>query len=163
MFRDLDSIGRDQSLVYDICIVGTGPAGISLATKLNNTKYRVVMLESGGISPEPKYQTLNKGKNSGPRFLSLDRSRIRCWGGASLLWAGHCGQFSEDEFKKKEYIPLSGWPINKEDLNKYYEEAAGLLGINYDLFGNKQYLKDTWDLGLNNFDAQKSFLSLIHI
>jgi choline dehydrogenase-like flavoprotein len=159
MFRDLDSMGSDQSLVYEICIVGTGPSGISLATKFNNTKYSIVMLESGGLLPDPKYQTLNKGKNSGPRFLSLDGSRIRCWGGGSLLWAGHCGQFSQDEFNQKEYIPLSGWPINKEDLNKYYEEASGLLGINYELFGGERYLDDIWNLGLSKFDVQKSFLS----
>ena len=57
MFRDLDSMGSDQSLVYEICIVGTGPSGISLATKFNNTKYSIVMLESGGLLPDPKYQT----------------------------------------------------------------------------------------------------------
>ena len=64
---------------------------------------------------------LNEGKNSGPSFLSLDNSRLRCFGGAGKLWAGHCAPFKSDEFNKKPFIPLSGWPISFSDLKTYYK------------------------------------------
>ena len=60
MFKDLKDISSESTLAYDICIVGTGPAGISVAKQLLDTDHRIVMLESGGILPEPKYQQLNK-------------------------------------------------------------------------------------------------------
>ena len=101
MFKDLKDISTGSTLTYEICIIGTGPAGISVAKNLLDTGRRIVMLESGGMLPEPKYQQLNKGENSGPSFLSLDSSRLRCFGGAGKIWAGYCAPFKSDEFDKK--------------------------------------------------------------
>ena len=145
MFKDLKDIPPESTLTYDICIVGTGPAGISVAKQLLDTGRRIVMLESGGILPEPEYQQLNKGENSGPSFLSLDASRIRCFGGASKLWAGYCSPFKSDEFDKKSFIPLSGWPISLNDLKIYYKQAAKMLGISYKNFYNKDFFQDTFE------------------
>ena len=61
MFKDLKDIPFESTLTYDICIIGTGPAGISVAKQLLDADHRIVMLESGGILPESKYQQLNKG------------------------------------------------------------------------------------------------------
>lgn len=118
MFKDLANISSTESLTYDVCIVGTGLAGISVAKQLLGTNHRIVMLESGGELPEHKYQELNQGENSGPSFLSLDASRLRCFGGASKLWAGFCSPYKNDEFDEKPFIPLSGWPISFKDLKK---------------------------------------------
>lgn len=160
MFKDLKDISSESTLTYDICIVGTGPAGISVAKQLLDTDHRIVMLESGGILPEPKYQQLNKGENSGPSFLSLDASRIRCFGGASKLWAGYCSPFKSDEFDKKSFIPLSGWPISLDDLKNYYKQAAKMLGISYKKFYSKDYFQDTFNgISFKEFNRDDSFLS----
>ena len=100
MFKSLEDLAPEEALIYDICIVGTGPAGISVAKKLLDSGLKVVMLESGGMVPESEYQQLTKGENSGPSFLSLDASRLRCFGGASILWAGVCAPFKSDDFEK---------------------------------------------------------------
>ena len=34
MFKFLEDLAPEEALTYDICIVGTGPAGISVAKKL---------------------------------------------------------------------------------------------------------------------------------
>ncbi len=160
MFKDLKDISSESTLIYDICIVGTGPAGISVAKQLLDTDHRIVMLESGGMLPEPKYQQLNKGENSGPSFLSLDASRMRCFGGASKLWAGYCSPFKSDEFDKKSFIPLSGWPISLDDLKNYYKQAAKMLGISYKKFYSKDYFQDTFDgISFKEFNRDDSFLS----
>jgi choline dehydrogenase-like flavoprotein len=160
MFKDLKDLPDDSTSRYDICIVGTGPAGISVAKQLLDTDHRIVMLESGGMLPEDKYQKLNKGENSGPSFLSLDASRIRCFGGASKLWAGYCSPFKSDEFDKKSFIPLSGWPVSLDDLKVYYKEAAKMLGISYKKFYNKNYFQDTFEgVSFKEFNRDDSFLS----
>ena len=64
MFKDLKDFPSNSILNYDICIAGTGPAGISVARKLLGTDLKIVILESGGLEPEPEYQELNEGINS---------------------------------------------------------------------------------------------------
>ncbi|MDC0893250.1 GMC family oxidoreductase [Pseudomonadales bacterium] len=160
MFKSLKDLAPKTELTYDICIVGTGPAGISVAKKLFDSGLKVVMLESGGLVPESGYQQLNKGENSGPSFLSLDASRLRCFGGASGLWAGVCAPFRSDDFDKKDFIPLSGWPISIDDLKAYYIEAAEMLGISYKKFYNKSFFQDTLNgISFNQFDRKNSLLS----
>lgn len=160
MFKSLNDLSPEASLTYDICIVGSGPAGISVAKTLLDSDLKVIMLESGGMLPEAEYQQLNKGENAGPSFLSLDASRLRCFGGASGLWAGHCSPFKSDEFDKKEFIPLSGWPISIDDLNEYYKEAAEMLGISYAKFYNERFFQNTLDgINFKQFDRKNSFLT----
>jgi len=56
----------DHSLIEgDLCIVGTGPAGMSMAMDWNNTPYKVILLEGGGFEFEPKIQELYQGRNTG--------------------------------------------------------------------------------------------------
>ena len=160
MLKDLKDVSSGSTLVYDVCIIGTGPAGISVAKQLLDTGRRVVMLESGGEFSESKYQQLNKGENSGPRFLSLDASRMRCFGGSGKLWAGVCSPFKSDEFDKNPFVPLSGWPISLADLNKYYKQAAKMLGVSYEKFYSKSYFQDTFaGLSFKEFNRKNSFLS----
>jgi len=160
MFKDLKDIPPDSKLTYDLCIVGTGPAGISVTKQLLDTNFSIVVLESGGLQPEARYQELNKGENSGPSFLSLDASRMRCFGGAGKIWAGYCSPFKKDEFKKKEFIPLSGWPISLKDLSSYYMQAAQMLGISYQKFYDNKYFQDTFGgASFREFNRNNSLLS----
>lgn len=160
MFKDLQDLNSNQVLSADVCIVGTGPAGISVAKKLDGTKNKVLFLESGGLTPNIEYNALNKGDNSGPRFLSLDASRARCFGGASTIWAGVCCPFSQEDFFEKSFLPLSGWPITRESLNKHYVEAAEMLGISHDLFINTDAHKSTFNgLSFPEFNRNDSLLS----
>ena len=160
MFKDLKDFPSNSILEYDICIVGTGPAGISVAKQLLGTELKIAILESGGFEPEPEYQELNEGINSGPSHLSLESPRLRCFGGAGKLWAGHCAPFERDEFEKKSYVPLSGWPISLDDLNVYYKQAAKMLGISYEKFYNKDLLGKTFkEKSFNEINRNDSFLS----
>ena len=160
MFKDLKDFPSNSILRYDICIVGTGPAGISVAKQLLGTNLKIAILESGGLEPESEYQELNEGINSGPSYLSLDSSRLRCFGGAGKLWAGHCAPFKSDEFDKKSYVPLSGWPISLDDLKVYYKQAAEMLGISYEKFYNKDLLGKTFrEKSFDEINRDNSFLS----
>ena len=36
--------------IYDVCVVGTGPAGITMARKLSLAGQKVLLLEAGGLT-----------------------------------------------------------------------------------------------------------------
>src|SRR5206468_1851091 len=61
----------------DICIVGAGAAGITLARRLAGQGLAVCLLESGGLDFEQATQDLYKGANLGMPYYDLDESRLR--------------------------------------------------------------------------------------
>ncbi len=160
MFKDLKNFSTNTNLEYDICIIGSGPAGISLAKELSDSNYKITILESGGLETEDEYQELNNGENSGPSYLSLYSSRLRCFGGAGKLWAGVCAPYKKDEFNKKSFINLSGWPISLSDLEEYYTKAGEMLGIVHSKFYDKSLLGNTLkEKSFKEFNRKDSFLS----
>jgi len=160
MFLNFSDIANNNLIEFDICIVGSGPAGLSVAHELNNTDINVIVLESGGIEPDADYSELNKGISTGPRELDTQNSRIRCFGGASRIWAGVCRPFSEDDFSKKSFVPLSGWPISFEDIEPYYKDASKILGFKYENFKSKKW-HSSYKTGLafSEFRRKDSLLS----
>ena len=57
-FVDARTLPSGTVLTPDIAIVGGGPAGISLALALANTKLDILLLESGGANFDPVVQAL---------------------------------------------------------------------------------------------------------
>jgi choline dehydrogenase-like flavoprotein len=160
MFEELKDLPIAERVVCDVCIIGSGPAGISVASKFLGTEVRAVIVESGGSSVESRYQTLNSGVNSGPRFLDVQNSRLRVYGGAGKLWAGVCSPFLADEFERKPYVELSGWPLSKADLNEFYAQAADSLGISYNGFYESDMVGKTFkELAFAEFERPNSFLA----
>jgi len=114
---------------YDVCIVGSGPAGAFLAHELaQSEKLKVVVIESGNdsIDMDPNnfidLSSLNViGK--------LDLGFSRQVGGASNLWAGGLAKYDEIDFVQRESFGLPGWPFDLEELDEYYERVDGYLGI----------------------------------
>ncbi|MDR9366610.1 MAG: FAD-dependent monooxygenase [Balneolaceae bacterium] len=50
---------HQEKIESDVCIVGAGPAGISLAVKLRNSGLNVVIAESGGLKKNDRANDLN--------------------------------------------------------------------------------------------------------
>ena len=49
-------------LEADLCIVGSGPAGLTLASEFTNTNHKVALLEAGGFDYEVETQDIYEGK-----------------------------------------------------------------------------------------------------
>ena len=130
----------DNTLIEgDICIIGAGAAGISLALEWIGTPYKIILLEGGGFDYEPAMQDLYRGKTTGQRYFPLESARLHYFGGTTGHWAGFCSTFDPIDFKKRDWIPHSGWPIKREDLDPYYARAHKNLDL-----GPYEYSYDYW-------------------
>jgi choline dehydrogenase-like flavoprotein len=118
--KDLD----DGAVVEgDVCIVGSGPAGICLALELAQDGLQVVVLEAGGTRWSRASQDFFCGQVNGPYQNSLHVYRHRRLGGTSCVWGGRCLLYDEIDFEKRDYVPDSGWPITYAEMLPYYERA----------------------------------------
>lgn len=141
MHIDARNIENNSLIEGDICIVGSGAAGISMALEWLNTPYKVILLEGGGFEYEQPMQDLYKGKTTGQRYYPLDSARLHYFGGTTGHWAGFCSTFDPIDFKERDWVPHSGWPIKREDLDPYYARAHKNLDLGpYDY--NVKYWQD---------------------
>ena len=136
MISDASQLEEGATLQADICIIGAGAAGITLARDLLGAGFRVLVIESGGFEAESATQALYRGAMTGINTWELDAVRARVFGGSTALWAGFCRPLSRDDFEAKSYVPGSGWPIRYDDLVPYYKRACVTVevgGFQYDV------------------------------
>lgn len=136
MHTDAREIPDHSTIEGDVCIVGAGAAGISIALDWINTPYKVILLESGGFDYDDRVQDLYKGKSTGQKYYPLKSSRLSYFGGTTGHWAGMCSPFDNIDFVQREWVPDSGWPITRQDLDPFYERAQEKLQLGpyrYDL------------------------------
>ena len=107
----------------DVCIIGAGAAGITLARRLVQRGHTVSLLESGGLDFEQETQDLYRGANVGMPYYDLDQSRLRFFGGTVSIWGGRCVPLDPIDFERREWVPHSGWPIGRADLDPYCRMA----------------------------------------
>ena len=139
MIIDSRNLPEGTKIESDICIIGAGAAGISLAREFKNTQYRVCLLESGGLDYDPDNQALYKGENVGFPYYPLDALRLRYFGGTTNHWAGACRPLDEIDFTKRSWVPDSGWPFDKSHLDPFYERAHSVIQL-----GPYDYSLDSW-------------------
>lgn len=128
MIIDLDRAGSALSKSADICIIGAGVAGQTLADALAES-HDVILLESGGRDFHRGTQDLAIGDNVGEDYYDLDSARLRLFGGTAAIWGGRCAELDPIDFETREFLPHSGWPISKSDLDPYYENVFKSLGL----------------------------------
>jgi choline dehydrogenase-like flavoprotein len=127
MIIDARDLPDGATLTADVCIVGAGAAGISMALELAKGSIEVLVLESGGLRPEKATQELYSGTVADERLHSPpDTYRQRRFGGTTTIWGGRCIPLDPIDFERRDYMPNSGWPIDLSALMPYYPEANRL-------------------------------------
>ena len=121
IFNNFENIPRNNQQVV---IFGSGPAGISLALKLEEKKIKSLVIEAGEKSYSDVSQENYKSKIIGDDLSDLRYSRLRQFGGTSDLWGGWC--------RPVENWNLEKWNIDVDEVNGYSEEACKILDINLD-------------------------------
>ncbi len=112
-----------------VCIVGAGPAGISIALQMLDAGIETVLVESGGHEPDPDVDDLSEIVSTGLSRAPQDVTRARGFGGTSSLWTGRCGVFDEMDLAARPWVPLSGWPVSSDELQPHLDHAGALLGL----------------------------------
>jgi len=138
LFADIDDVDSGE-INGDLCIIGGGAAGISLAKQFEGSAYSVILLEAGGFEFEESTQALYRGENAGLMYFPLAAARLRYFGGSTGHWGGACVPLSAIDLEKKDWLPGSGWPFPVTELNRYYPAAQELCGV-----GPFDYSMRTW-------------------
>lgn len=154
MHIDASTIDNGSVIEGDICIVGAGAAGISMALEWVNTPYKVILLEGGGFQVEQDVQDLYRGKTTGQRYYPLQSARLHYFGGTTGHWAGFCSLYDPIDFRKRDWVPHSGWPIKRENLDLFYERAQKILELGPYQYDLMYWQKQNASLVPLPFDAQ---------
>ncbi|MBA2318851.1 MAG: GMC family oxidoreductase [Euzebyales bacterium] len=120
-------------LEFDVCIVGAGVAGITIARELEGCGLRVGVLESGGTEPQRSSRDAVRGPITGYSYYRHGLARARAFGGSSRLWPLEEGWRARPldpiDFEVRPGIDPSGWPVTRDDLRTYYERAQRVCDL----------------------------------
>ncbi|BAM89035.1 FAD dependent oxidoreductase [Bradyrhizobium oligotrophicum S58] len=157
MIRNGKDIPNGSVVSTEVCIIGSGPAGITAAYCLQKAGRKVTLIEgsrdynNNRDASWPDKVLLYNGLADGlfatnePDFLILPYvnhtspawERERIFGGTSTHWGGQSRPLDPITFEKRPGFP--GWPIKRADLDPYYAQAAALCKLHGDDFS-----ADSW-------------------
>ncbi|MEE2720233.1 MAG: GMC family oxidoreductase [Pseudomonadota bacterium] len=150
MFANLSDLGETKQISCDLCIVGGGAAGITIAREMIGSPLSVCLVESAEEYHQPTQDLYQATQQSRKRSRSLETgvhygatahlSRIRHFGGTTNHWGGYCIPLTPHDLAKKDWMPDSGWPIEWEELNAFYPRAQAICGA-----GPFVYDERLWD------------------
>ncbi len=132
LVANLDAL--DASEPYDVCVIGSGPAGTILATSLVEQGVRTLLLESGNSLVDwlvdPRLKQLAEYEVSGDTKYPLTHTTSRLIGGNSNFWTGRCERFHPSDFAQHAYTPAGNpWPVSFDEVEPYYYRAEKTLRV----------------------------------
>ena len=164
MITDGRHIPSGTQLSTQVCIVGSGQAGITAAWQLQKAGIKVILIEGSRVYNTVQdswpdkvllYNGLSDGlfKTNEPEFLILPyvrhqypaSERERMYGGTSTHWGGQTRPEDPIDLAARPGFP--GWPVTRADLDPYYAQASqlcvlnGNYGANGENFSNEYWAK----------------------
>ncbi len=155
----LGTLPAGAPLDADIVIVGGGMAGLTLATEFAGASLRIVILESGVVGLDDRYQELNRVECAGDDHFDPQSAfrvkyhgancpvwdpqiepygmRLRAFGGSSAYWGGKVATFDAVDFTARPWAPGTGWPISPEDLAPYYDRTSPYLNLGPNIYDER--------------------------
>jgi choline dehydrogenase-like flavoprotein len=142
-----------MATVYDVCVIGSGPAGATIATELSQAGAKVIMLEAGkevplseftshtwpydlpyrGFRGERQARFYQGDVSSSIRYensadISVDR--IRVVGGRSVHWNAVALRYAARDFRVRSIDGIEeDWPLTYEELEPYYDRIEQSIGV----------------------------------
>lgn len=123
---------ESSELRANVCIVGGGPAGISLALELARSRpgWQIVLTEAGGFdnatTRERDIYRVALGEKS---YGVLTLSRRRKLGGTSAHWGGWSKPLDVTDYEDNTRWDLPAWPFGAETLRPHLDKARQWLEI----------------------------------
>ena len=97
MIIDCNTFEKTEKFEADICILGAGISGTVLANELKNSFKMILLIEAGGKNYEVESYS--------------HVSHLKMLGGTSNNWRNNTSRISPIDFKKRDWVESSGWPI----------------------------------------------------
>ena len=129
MIVDARTVPAGTVVEAEICIIGAGAAGITLAREFAGAPFRVVLLESGGLEYEQETEDLYAGRSIGTLFPDPTVCRLRYFGGTTNHWGGWCLPLDPIDFEARNELHLPGWPFPRTALDPFYRRAQEVCQI----------------------------------
>lgn len=152
MFCDVRDVSADAAIRADICIIGSGPAGIAAALEFDGLPVRVAVLEAGGWDaedPDASLQRLTSKSAFASRSVGMPGRQL---GGNSSLWGIDTDTTTRGirltpltaaDFDRRPGVKDSGWPVSVEYFDAYYERALRFFGLPRDSFLPEDWQDDS--------------------
>jgi choline dehydrogenase-like flavoprotein len=129
MIRQLDGSADGSQLAADVCVIGAGAAGITLALELARMSRSVVVLEAGLRDFDGRSQECYAGTNVGREYFDLRATRLRMLGGTTNHWSGWCTPMRRIDMETRPWMGCPGWPITWDELQRWYPRAQELCQL----------------------------------
>lgn len=161
--ENLATFPSDSVFDADLVIVGGGPAGLTIAREFFGVGVKVLVLESGLLDETADHAALAEVDSNGEPSTDQQKTqrqnfhgagtqfwtpesqpygvRCRALGGSTHAWAGKSAAFDPIDFEARSWVPYSGWPIRRGDLDPYLDRAAQVLNL-----GPNVYDDGLWNL-----------------
>lgn len=123
--------GEDK--VWELCVVGTGPVGMTLALEFERLGREVLVLESGGAEMEAN-EASHAAIVDPERHAPMEIAVVRALGGTSWTWGGRCVAYDDIDFAAREFVADAHWPVTHEEIRPYYKRATEILLCGSDAF-----------------------------
>ena len=140
MFVDARTLPHGAQVRTDLCIIGAGAAGITIAREFIGKPLEVCVLESGGLAFDAETQGLAGGRNVGFPYYVLETTRLRVFGGTTEHWTGLSRPLEESDFEVRDWVRESGWPFQRSHLEPYYQRAHPICQL-----GAYDYRVEPWE------------------
>jgi choline dehydrogenase-like flavoprotein len=135
--------------VYDVCVIGSGPAGGVLSKELAESGAKVALIEAGRqlsykdfhfhsmpfdfpkrVRPEPGYskEVVESIHYEDSDHVSMDR--IRVVGGRSIHWNAGCFRWADWDFRERSLQGVEAdWPLAYAEIAPYYSYVEKMIGV----------------------------------
>ncbi len=118
----------DNEHIYDVCIVGSGPAGAFAAHELTKNDLDVVLIEAGSADIDTSTSNV-LDEEAGQITGGIDFGFSQQIGGSSNLWAGGLARFYPVDLVERKDFGFEGWPVGINELDDLYKRVNEHIGI----------------------------------
>ena len=80
-------------------------------------------------------QALYHGESVDRPYYPLQSATLHYFGGTTGHWSGYCSPFDPIDFEKRDWVPHSGWPFDRQHLDPFYARANKVLEATLPLAG----------------------------
>src|SRR5260221_9820981 len=126
MFVDTRRLDDASSIEAEVCVIGGGVGGITLALEFEKRGVGACLIESGGFAADEATRDLYRGESIGLPYLFADGCRCRFLGGGGNWWGGWCPPLGGGGFWRPAGGPGPGLPSSKSDFQPYYQRSPAL-------------------------------------